>query len=46
LAKLLGTEIVEFPGGHAGFVTHPRAFATKLREVFEVIQEHVSGSAT
>ena len=33
LADRLGTGIVEFPGGHNGFVTHPRAFATRLREV-------------
>jgi pimeloyl-ACP methyl ester carboxylesterase len=46
LARRLGTQIVEFPGGHAGFITHPRAFATKLREVFEATEEHLSGSAT
>jgi pimeloyl-ACP methyl ester carboxylesterase len=33
LADRLGTEIVEFPGGHNGYVLHPRAFAAKLREV-------------
>jgi hypothetical protein len=27
LADRLGTRIEEFPGGHAGFVTHPREFA-------------------
>jgi pimeloyl-ACP methyl ester carboxylesterase len=35
LANRLGIPIVEFPGGHGGFLTHPRAFATKLREVFD-----------
>jgi hypothetical protein len=39
LASRLGTQVVEFPGGHAGFITHPRAFAMKLREVFEA-NEH------
>ena len=33
LADRLGTELVEFPGGHAGFVSHPRGFAARLREV-------------
>ena len=35
LAELLGVEVAEFPGGHNGFVLHPRAFAARLREVFE-----------
>jgi pimeloyl-ACP methyl ester carboxylesterase len=33
LAEQLGTPLVEFPGGHNGHVSHPRAFAAKLREV-------------
>jgi pimeloyl-ACP methyl ester carboxylesterase len=33
LAEHLRTNAVTFPGGHAGFVTHPTAFARKLREV-------------
>jgi pimeloyl-ACP methyl ester carboxylesterase len=33
LADRLGTEVMEFPGGHSGFVTHPRAFAERLREI-------------
>jgi pimeloyl-ACP methyl ester carboxylesterase len=33
LANQLGTEFVEFPGGHNGHILHPRAFAVKLREV-------------
>jgi len=33
LAERLGTELVEFPGGHTGYVLGPRAFAAKLNEV-------------
>ncbi|MBI3972744.1 MAG: alpha/beta hydrolase [Chloroflexi bacterium] len=33
LATALGAQFVEFPGGHNGFVTHPAAFAARLREV-------------
>ncbi len=33
LADRLGTEFVEFPGGHNGHVLHPRAFAARLRDV-------------
>lgn len=33
LAHELGRQIVEFPGGHAGFASHPTAFAARLREV-------------
>jgi pimeloyl-ACP methyl ester carboxylesterase len=36
LAERLGEDLVEFPGGHNGFVTHPRAFAARLREVLAV----------
>ncbi|MEV4571520.1 alpha/beta hydrolase [Nonomuraea sp. NPDC049419] len=31
LAALLDTEIIEFPGGHNGNTTHPRAYAAQLR---------------
>ncbi|GII78835.1 putative hydrolase YraK [Sphaerisporangium rufum] len=31
LADLLGTEALEFPGGHNGNTTHPRAYASALR---------------
>ncbi len=34
LAEAMGTPLVEFPGGHNGFVTHPRAFAARLQDVF------------
>ncbi len=33
IAERLGTSLVEFPGGHAGYVTHPKAFTAKLLEV-------------
>ncbi|MBW5485945.1 alpha/beta fold hydrolase [Streptomyces bambusae] len=33
LAALLGTQTAEFPGGHNGNLTHPAAWATRLREV-------------
>ena len=33
LAKLLGTSPVEFPGGHGGFISHPKEFADVLRTV-------------
>lgn len=36
LAAQLGTPAVTFPGGHSGFITHPRAFAAKLREILDV----------
>src|SRR5262249_15770534 len=32
-AQLRGTAIVEFPGGHVGYRSHPKAFADRLREV-------------
>ncbi|MFC4536877.1 alpha/beta fold hydrolase [Sphaerisporangium dianthi] len=33
LAVLLGTELIEFPGGHNGNTSHPRAYAARLRQV-------------
>ncbi|MDQ7095187.1 alpha/beta hydrolase [Desulfosporosinus sp. PR] len=33
LADYLGTKLVEFPGNHIGYVTAPREFAAKLREI-------------
>ncbi|MEU4835427.1 alpha/beta hydrolase [Streptosporangium sp. NPDC023615] len=33
LAALLGTGIAEFPGGHNGNTSHPRAYASRLREI-------------
>ncbi|WP_243422706.1 alpha/beta fold hydrolase [Micromonospora globispora] len=32
LAEQLDTDLVEFPGDHAGFVTHPQAFADRLHQ--------------
>ncbi|MFE3718770.1 alpha/beta fold hydrolase [Streptomyces cyaneofuscatus] len=33
LARRVGAEVAEFPGGHIGLTEHPRAFAARLREV-------------
>ncbi|MBO0778589.1 MAG: alpha/beta hydrolase [Ktedonobacteraceae bacterium] len=33
MADTLGTAVVEFPGHHVGYVSHPRAFAARLQEV-------------
>jgi pimeloyl-ACP methyl ester carboxylesterase len=33
IAELLGTAVVEFPSHHASYITHPRAFAARLRDV-------------
>jgi len=33
LADRIGTTVVEFPSHHAGYVSHPRAFAEQLRVV-------------
>jgi pimeloyl-ACP methyl ester carboxylesterase len=33
LAEKLSTSVVEFPGHHVGYVSHPRAFAARLGEV-------------
>jgi hypothetical protein len=33
LANRLGSTVTEFPGGHNGFATHPRAFAERLRGI-------------
>ncbi|GAA4628761.1 alpha/beta hydrolase [Actinoallomurus vinaceus] len=35
LATLTGVEIADFPGGHNGNTSHPRAYAARLREVLE-----------
>jgi len=34
LADIIGRPIVEFPGGHTGYVLRPKAFARKLEELF------------
>jgi len=33
LATLLGRELQELPGGHNGNTSHPRAYATRIREI-------------
>jgi pimeloyl-ACP methyl ester carboxylesterase len=33
VAERLGTTVVEFPSDHMGYMTHPQAFAERLREV-------------
>jgi pimeloyl-ACP methyl ester carboxylesterase len=33
LAARIGVEVVEFPGAHSGFLTHPRAFASTLHQL-------------
>lgn len=33
LAKWLGVEPTRFPGGHSGFISHPRGFAARVHEV-------------
>ena len=34
LAAVLGARVVDFPGGHSGYILRPKAFAAKLDEVF------------
>lgn len=34
LAERLGRDLPEFPGGHVGFVTHPKEFTAKFLETF------------
>lgn len=33
LAECLGVAVVAFPSHHTGYISHPRAFAERLREV-------------
>jgi hypothetical protein len=35
LSEHLGWPVVRFPGGHAGYASHPVAFATLLAQVLE-----------
>jgi hypothetical protein len=35
LARQLGLNMVDFPGGHLGFVAHPAAFAKELLAVLK-----------
>jgi len=34
LAKVLDTEVVEFPGHHGGYAIKPEEFAERLHDVF------------
>lgn len=40
LAQRLGTDVVDFPGGHGGFESHPAEFAARLREVLVRHADH------
>lgn len=42
LARMFGLSIVDFPGGHVGYVTHPREFAEQLAEVLGASRHGVS----
>jgi pimeloyl-ACP methyl ester carboxylesterase len=33
VAEHLGTEVVDFPGGHVGYAEHPTEFATRLTDI-------------
>jgi pimeloyl-ACP methyl ester carboxylesterase len=44
LARLLDEPIIQFPGGHNGNLTHPRAFAAQLRATLAA--ENASGRLT
>ena len=35
LSERLGTPLIEFPGGHGGFLSHPQEFASVLRRTLE-----------
>jgi acetyltransferase/esterase len=35
MADQLGTRVVDFPGGHVGYVTHPADFAVRLAELLD-----------
>jgi hypothetical protein len=36
LAERLGTDVIDFPGDHGGFLTQPDAFAARLLDVLEM----------
>lgn len=42
LARMFGLNLVDFPGGHVGYVTHPREFAEQLAEVLDASRHGVS----
>lgn len=39
LADRLGTQVVEFPSHHSGYISYPRAFAARLHEVLSAAAE-------
>jgi pimeloyl-ACP methyl ester carboxylesterase len=43
VAAVLGVSVVEFPGGHSAYILRPRAFAEKLRELFQRTCTHDDG---
>jgi pimeloyl-ACP methyl ester carboxylesterase len=44
LAGRIGARFVEFPGGHNGYVFHPRGFAATLRDVFDGRSDGTAGA--
>jgi len=42
LAEHLGAALVEFPGHHAGYISHPRSFAARLEEVLRGIEKIIN----
>jgi pimeloyl-ACP methyl ester carboxylesterase len=40
LASQLGTDFVEFPSHHTGYISYPRAFAARLKEVIHRFLPH------
>jgi hypothetical protein len=43
LAERLGLHVVEFPGGHIGYATHPAAFAEQLAGAVELTRDTADG---
>jgi pimeloyl-ACP methyl ester carboxylesterase len=41
LAEVIGTSVVEFPGGHSGYVFHPQAFAETLHRTLAAALMHL-----
>jgi hypothetical protein len=41
LCEVLGTSVVEFPGGHSGYVFHPQAFAETLHRTLAAALMHL-----
>lgn len=45
LSQIVGVPIAEFPGGHNGNTTHPRAFGRALRELLQSVSQNPPPSA-